>query len=235
MSLKLTNTAVVLAAVASPVVAQGITGGSLGIEWGAPTDLETLGSTTYRSAVEYSFNHNMGISADLSGYSFNSTEDNGTSLTLHGIYHLSDSASAGVFVGADSANGTGNPVYGIEAGSEILEGHVEGYVGLLDSDNAATLFGISGEYDVINGFAAIGSFDLSSSDDGDGVNRFAIGTEYTMVNGPSFFAEVGQTNLDTSGVSSSATFIGVGAKVAFGAGRGTTFGPRSAFETTSGF
>lgn len=177
----------------------------------------------------------MGISADLSGYSFNSTEDNGTSLTLHGIYHLSDSASAGVFVGADSANGTGNPVYGIEAGSEILEGHVEGYVGLLDSDNAATLFGISGEYDVINGFAAIGSFDLSSSDDGDGVNRFAIGTEYTMVNGPLFFAEVGQTNLDTSGVSSSATFIGVGAKVAFGAGRGTTFGPRSAFETTSGF
>lgn len=227
--------AVTLMVAASPISAQ-VTGGSIGVEYSTPTDGTDLGGTTYSGAIEYTIGRNFAVSADLSGYRLDNISTDASSATLHGIYHLSETASVGAFYGRDQLDGgDARDLYGIEGGTEFAGGVVEGYIGQLDgAANDVTLLGVDGQYGISNGFSVIGNAGFAFSDAGD-ISRFSLGAEYELSGGPQFYAELGSVSVESGGVSADQTFIGVGARVAFGAQRGTTFGSRSLFEITPGF
>lgn len=221
--------AATLFVVASPLSAQGITGGTIGVEVDAQSDLSDIGGTTYFGGIEYGINRDFSIAADLSSYSFDSISNDVTSATVHGIYHLSDSASVGLFLGQDRNDGATADVYGIEGGTEFMGGTVEGFVGMVDGASDATIFGIDGNYDWSDAISFTGSAAFGNYDDGNS-SKFSVGASYTIANGPDLYAEIGSATAEAGGVSDSDTFIGIGARINFGAARGTTFDQRSLFE-----
>lgn len=225
-----------MVAVGTMASAQEITGGSLGIEYSAPTDLNNFGQTVYFGSLEYGINRNMSVAADISGYNFEGLSTDTNSFTLHGIYHMSDSASVGAFFGQDRANSSTADIYGIEGGTEISGGTVEGYLGKIDGPGAdATIFGADGSYALQNGFSIIGGLNHAEIDGGLSAGRVSAGAAYDMAGGPQFYAEVGRMNGDDGVTSQSETYIGIGARVSFGAARGTTFGRRSIYEIVPNF
>ena len=232
MSYKAVLAAAVVSVVSVPVVAQGISGGQLGIEYNAPTDGSDFGGTTYSGGLEYSINRKFAVGVDLSGYKPDNIDTDFTSATVHGIYHLSDTASAGVFVGRDKDDGANVNLYGLEGGTEFMGGTVGGYIGKADGETAdGTLFGVDGVYALQNGFSVIGDFD-SQSIEGNSASQISVGGQYDLNGGPSFYAKVGSVNADGR---DDQTFISIGAEVAFGAKRGTTFDQRSTFESLGGY
>lgn len=222
--------AAALAVSTTPALAQGVSGGQLSIGWGAPTDLDDLGSTVYSGGLQYDITPQIGVSLDLSGHKFNNVNTEATSATLHGIYALNQTLALGVFYGTDWINDTSTELYGVEGSYAFIGGDVEGYAGVKGDD---TLFGVDGAYRLSQGFSLIGGLDVTSGDTS--VNRIAAGAQYQLAGGPSFYAEIGRTGRETAGVSTSDSFVGLGATVAFGNGGGTTFAPRSGFNVSSGF
>ncbi len=227
--------AAALLVAASPVAAQ-VTGGSLDIEYDFPTDGGDFGGTTYSGAIEYSITRDFSVSADIAGYRLDNLDNDATSITIHGIYHLDDMTSFGAFVGADELQDADREtLFGFEAGTEFGAAEVEGYIGSRAFDeDSFTLFGADGKYGFGNGISAIGSVSYAANDDDD-ITRFALGAEYEITGGPQFYAEIGSVTDETFGDDDSQAFIGLGARVAFGAERGTTFGQRSLFEIKPGF
>lgn len=229
-------TAAVLAVIGSGAMAQGITGGTIGVEVTQPTDFNDFVGTNYYGAIEYGISRQFAVSLDVSSYRFDSLDQDATSATLHGIYHLSDSASVGLFYGQDKIDGEdAADLYGIEGGTEFMGGRVEGYVGRSDDgDVEAILFGADGSYSFNESISFKGGAAFLSVEDLD-VSSITAGAEYTIAGGPSLYAELGNVNLDDGISSESETFIGIGARINFGAARGTTFGQRSAFEALPNF
>lgn len=215
-----------------------VTGGYLGVEVLGYEEDDYDASVNYSGGLEYAFNRNWSIAADVAGYDQGLLSGDGGNLTLHLMYHLNEEATIGLFRAADAVDrdddAIGQGLTGIEAGYEFgrLEG--EGFLGFyddeLDSDNieslsGSTLFGASGAYAITDQIAANASFGFLSSDVED-ASSISAGASYTFNAGPSLYAEIGRVALDDD----DSTFIGVGANVAFGADRGTTFGIRSAFD-----
>lgn len=236
MSHKAAIAAAVLAVVGTPAVAQSVTGGELSIEYSVPTDGSDFGGTTYSGGLEVGITRQFALGIDVSGYRPDNIDTDFSSATLHGVYHLSDVASAGLFFGQDYTDGASTNVYGLEGGAEVGNGIVVGgYLGKIDGDASdGTLFGVDGAYALQNGFSVVGDFDLADSD-GATIRQIALGGEYTMQAGPSLYAKVGNLSAEEGAATSDQTFITLGAEVAFGAKRGTTFDQRSFFEILPGF
>jgi hypothetical protein len=234
MSYKAVITAATLCVVAYPVSAQ-VTGGSLGFTYSLPTDGGDLGGTSYYGAMEYAITRDFSIAGDLSGYRLDNINTDASSVTLHGIYHVDDMVSVGAFYGVDNLGGSEANLYGIEAGTELYGAQVEGFLGRVDaSDGDANILGVDATYGIANGFSVTGNAGISREDDNN-ISRYALGTQYDLADGPQFFAEVGTVSAESNGVTTENTFIGVGARIAIGTQRGTTFDPRSLFEILPGF
>ena len=229
-------TAAVLAVIGSGAMAQGITGGSIGVEVTQPTDFEEFIGTNYFGAIEYGITRQFAVSADVSSYRFDSLDQDATSATLHGVYHLGDTASVGVFFGQDKLEGEDSlNIYGIEGGTEFMGGQVEAYVGVADNDADTKIFGFDGNYNFNEAISFKGGAAFQDSGDEGSASTISIGAEYTITGGPSLYAELGNVNVDSGATDESETFIGLGARINFGSARGTTFGQRSVFEALPKF
>ena len=236
MSIKAALAATTLIVASAPAFAQGITGGQLGVEYNAPTDGSDFGGTTYSGGLEYAITRQFSVAVDATAYNPDTLNIDGSNITAHGIYHLSDAASAGVFYGQDSLDNGDARVYGIEGGTELMGGTVEGYIGRVDGDGEdATIIGVDGAYALQQGFSVIGSADLLSFNDDASVSRASIGAQYDMPGGPQFYAHIGTISVEAAGLAADQSFIGVGARVAFGTQRGTTFDGRSSLAPVAGF
>lgn len=232
------KTAAIAAAVlvvASPVTAQ-VTGGSLGVEYSAPTDGGDFGGTTYSGALEYAITRDFALSVDASGYRLDNISTNASSVTLHGVYHLDEQTSFGAFYGADALDGSDNrALYGIEAGTEFGDADVEAFIGQLEgASDDALIYGFDANYAFNNGFSVTGSGGFTDVDSLS-LSRMSLGGQYELTGGPQFYAELGNVSAEANGAETDQTFVGVGARIAFGAERGTTFGQRSLFEILPGF
>lgn len=221
--------AAALGVVGSPALAQGFTGGTLGVKATTTDGASDYEGTSYFGGGEYSINRSFGIAADASTYNFDG--DDFSSWTLHGIYHMSNEASVGLFYGMDLGEGNDDAEFvGLEGGTEFMGGNVEGYVATVIDDGEGTMFGIDGEYAYTNQIAFTASAGFATADDND-ISRFALGGSYTFNSGPQLFAEIGSLSVEDD----SETFLGLGARINFGASRGTTFDQRSFFETVTSF
>ena len=143
--------AAAIMAVTSPAAAQ-VTGGSLGIEYSAPTDGGDFGGTTYSGSLEYAFNRNFALSFDISGYRLDNISTNASSVTVHGIYNLDEMTSFGVFYGADSVDSAdAQALYGVEAGTEFGDADVEAFLGQLEGvSDDALVYGVDANYSFSN-------------------------------------------------------------------------------------
>jgi hypothetical protein len=229
--------AAVLGAATGSAQAQGFgfSGGEISAEALAYSDGDDIGSTAYSGALEFSINRNISVAVDLGFYGLQTLDLQADTATIHGIYQLSDTVSLGAFYGRDQLEGDDATVIGIEGGTELGGAAVEGYFAQLDgtADNA-TLLGVSGEYGITDSISAVASFNIADLGD-ESSNRLAVGGQYAIASGPELWAELGTMKIDDGISTSSDTFISVGARIEFGAARGTTFGRRSLFETGTGF
>lgn len=228
---------VVLAAAAGSAQAQGFgfSGGEISAEAVAFGDDGAVSSTVYSGALEFSINRGFSVALDLGFYGLETLELNAETATLHAIYQLNDAVSLGAFYGRDQLDGSNATVTGIEGGTEFSGVAVEGYVAKVSGDgDDAMLLGFSGEYGFSESISALGSFSTVSLGDIN-TTRLAVGGQYAIAGGPELWAEIGTFNADDGTSGAEDTFLSVGARIEFGAARGTTFGRRSLFESTSGF
>ena len=229
--------AVILAAAAGSAQAQGFgfSGGEISAEALAYSDSRDIGKTAYSGALEFGITQHISVAVDLGFYGLQTLDLQADTATIHGIYQLNETVSLGAFYGQDTLDGDDARLFGIEGGTEFGAAAVEGYFAKLDGagDNA-TLLGVSGTYGFSQSISALGSFNIADLGDASS-NRLALGGQYTIANGPDLWAEIGTVKIDDGVISSDDTFISIGARIEFGAARGTTFGRRSLFETASGF
>ena len=229
--------AVILAAAVGSAQAQGFgfSGGEISAEALAYSDSGDIGKTAYSGALEFGITQHISVAVDLGFYGLQTLDLQADTATIHGIYQLNETVSLGAFYGQDTLEGDDARLFGIEGGTEFGAAAVEGYFAKLDGagDNA-TLLGVSGTYGFSQSISALGSFNIADLGDASS-NRLALGGQYTIANGPDLWAEIGTLKIDDGVSASDDTFISIGARIEFGAARGTTFGRRSLFETASGF
>ena len=226
MFIKTAIPAVVFIAMAHGAFAQSFTGGELTIDAYGFSDGDDPSAVNYSGALEYAINRNFSVSADLSIYDFSLFEDNINNAALHGIYHVNDVTSVGVFFGSEESNDDRASFFGLEGGYETAAVEVEAYFAVYDDDGNSNVLGLDGAYQFNDNISAIGTFGYGDVGDLD-IRRYSAGAEYTFDNGPAVYAELGR--IDAGDVDSN--FIGIGASIAFGAERGTTFDRRGIFET----
>lgn len=229
--------AAVLAAAAGSVQAQGFgfSGGEISAEALAYSDSGDIGSTAYSGALEFGITRQISVAVDFGFYGLQTLDLQADTATIHGIYQLSDTVSLGAFYGKDRLEGEDATLFGVEGGTEFGQATAEGYFGKLDgAGDTATLLGVSGTYGFSDSIAALGSFNIADLGDSSS-NRLALGGQYTIANGPDLWAEIGTLKMDDGVATSNDTFLSIGARIEFGAARGTTFGRRSLFETATGF
>lgn len=219
-------TAVAICAMATPIWAQGFSGGELSIDVYALSDGDDLASTNYSGALEYAITSQISVAASVSIYDYGLLDDSVNNLTLHGIYALNRETSVGVFIGTESLSGEDVTLYGLEGAYSAGALDVEGYIGFYDEDADASIVGLSGAYQITGNIAAIGTIGFGDVA-GDSVNRYSLGAEYEFNAGPSVFAEIGSLSVGDA----DDTFIGLGASIEFGGNDGVTFDRRGLFAT----
>jgi hypothetical protein len=223
--------------VAGAASAQEFRGGEIAVEVLTFADDDDLASTSYRGAMEFGVFGDFGAAADLSFQNFG--DDEGVrSFTLHGLYDLFGIATTGAFISRDSNDSGAALAYGLEAGRSLGGADVQGFVAFVDGEDANyRVLGAEGSYDLTSSISLNGSV-TALGGDGGGFSRFALGGEYRFGgSGPAVFAELGRRSVDdaTAGLGATSNYIGIGARLAIGPNRGTTFDGRGLSELVSGF
>ncbi|WP_102109759.1 hypothetical protein [Oceaniglobus roseus] len=204
-----------------------VNGGELTLRFSAFTDDTDFNATALEGSLELGFTRELAVQLDVAQRFFGLIDDNTLTGTLHGIYHLSDLTSVGLFVGTESGAGSDLDYYGVEAGHEMMGWELEGYLGRgEDSGFDGIAAGLTGAYAVTPDFDVAGSVDHLDLDGGISATRLGLKGEYGFGNGLSVYGEVGNYHAKAGGASNSEPFVGIGASYKFGAERGTTFQQR---------
>ncbi|WP_376871628.1 hypothetical protein [Albirhodobacter sp. R86504] len=230
---KIFGTAAILAAgFAQAAVAGEVTGGALGYSYSAFSDdsAGNVDKNALAGSVEYGFDRQFAVQGDLSFMKFGATDFDGKAFTLHGIYHLDDFTSFGAFITREDVESLGQTSYGLEVGHEMGLMEVEGYIAHGEADDIdGNLFGISALYNATESFSFGLGYDNLDVDSVD-ASRVALVSEYAfdrvVISG-----ELGQADIEDLG---SESYFELGARMTFGANRGTTFGKRGFLEILPG-
>jgi hypothetical protein len=170
----------------------------------------------------------ISVAADFAYHGFRGLDGNSSTLTVHGLYDLSPTATVGLFYGQDRRDGGDSDLYGIEGATTLSGISVDGYLGRYEGDlGEGTLLGVNGAFAFTDAISATASAGIVNADEN--WKRLSIGGEYQFGNGPTVFAEVGKFDGDVDGEN----FISIGARIELG--QGTTFGPRGITEILPGF
>ncbi len=227
MSIKTIAVVTVGLCVPSLVSAFEMTGGDLSIGHSVFIDDTDIARSSLEGSVELGFNRSFGVQIDAGLHRFNFAGENSTTLTVHGIYHLSDATSAGLFIGADEVANESVSYIGAEAGHDFGRAGIEGYFALGNEfGSLGDTVGISGRFQATDTIDVGASLDRVSLGAGDDVTRFGLRGDLAVGEQTGLFAEAGSLNADVGGASDSEAFVGIGATFSFGANRGATFDRR---------
>lgn len=220
--IRFTATAAALAAVlASSSNAQEFSGGEIGLEYNLNASETSNNNASYNAGVEFAFGREYAIGVTAQNLDINDASSN---LTLHGIYHLNPKATVGLFYSRDEDEVQG---YGIEGGTTLGRGEIGGYVGQrsLESEDVM-IVGFESRTQVSDQITFFTDFDIVS-DDRFGAATSELGMSYAFDQGPEAYVQVGRASVFGDDIENdSETYIGVGARITFGAKRGSTFESR---------
>lgn len=208
-----------------------VTGGSVDLGFSAFTDDFDANKTTLGGALEFGIVRAVSVQADLGLTQFGLTEVDNTNFGLHGIYHLGEATSGGLYLGRDRVEGADIDLYGLEIGHQQGQFTAEGYLGHAEAaGGSGTLLGLRGGY-ALSDSATLGARYDNVNLEGYDISRLSLTGEYAMTDGFALNAEVG--SFDAEGVGSE-MFLGLGVKASFGAKRGATFERRSLVDLIPG-
>lgn len=248
MTKKSIITAALIAAVATPVMAQDITGASVSGAYRQYTDDDIDSSVlSLEGGVEVGIASAFAVGGNLAFIDGDDLGEGATSATLHGMYMYSPNSSVGVFAATGSDDNVDAATYGIEIGSASEVTSFEAYYGIADSDDFGgedvSIAGFNFEFEISSGFSL--GLDYASFTIADGVilpgetsaddltfSDTSIVARYAFAQGASVYAEIGQIGASAT-TSSGASFtsineleyIGIGAE--YKLGRGNIFSDRS--------
>jgi hypothetical protein len=220
---------VVACGLCAPTLANAfdVTGGDISIGHSLFIDDTDVARSSLEGSVELGFGRSFGLQVDAGVHRFNFVGENTTTLTVHGIYRLGDSTSAGLFIGADEVDNESLSFIGAEVGHEFGRAGVEGYFAISDeSDSLGDAIGVSGAFQATDTIAVGASLDRVDLGGGDDLTRFGLRGDLAVGTQTGLYAELGSIDVEAAGVSDSEAFVGVGATFSFGANQGATFDRR---------
>lgn len=212
-----------------------VTGGTAEIGYSTFTSNSNVSRTFGAGGLEVGFTRAFSLQFDLAFYGFNAVNDTGRSATIHSIYHVNDTTSLGFFIGNDDVSGIDANFYGIEGGFELETLDAELYLASGDDNGiSGSLMGVSLKHDLGNSFGLTGQLDHADFNGGIDFTRFSVGVSYDLSPTAVLYGEVGSLSASALGLSGSESFIGIGARINFGADRGVTFKRRGLLEFLPG-
>ena len=223
------------AVLASPSIAFEFTGGEVSLDYSAYIDDiagEDLNKTSLEGAVEFGFNRNFAMQVDLGFQNFGFIDESGYNPAVHGIYHLTDDTSFGLFLGHDDISSIDADYFGLQAGYESAGFEVEAYWSTGDVSEASlgsadvNIFGLAGAVDIAPNFQLTGGINRADFDGGISASQFEVGVRYAASDNFILRASIGSAKEDAFGTSVSENFFTIGGEITFGAERGATFGQR---------
>lgn len=247
MTKKSIITATLIAATATPVMAQDISGASVSGTYRQYTD-DTVDSSvlSLEAGVEVGLASAFAVGANVAFIDGDDIGEGATSGTLHGMYMYSPNSALGVFAATGTDDNVDATTFGIEVGSASQVTKFEAYYGIADSDDFGgediSIAGFNFEFEIASGFSL--GLDYSSFTIADGVivpggtdpddltfSDTSVIARYAFAEGASVYAEFGQ--ISASATSGGTTFvstneleyIGIGAE--YKLGRGNIFSDRS--------
>jgi len=227
---------IALGIVSTPAMAVEISGGDINLKYSeldAEIFGEKLNSFSVDGAVELGFSPNFAAQLDLGYYNFGAIDDNGTTVALHGIYHLNDETSLGAFYGQDELDGDSD-FYGIEAVYETGKFEVEGYIGSTDNEGEdAGILGLYGAYGLTERLDVTGGYQIADLDDGS-LDRIEVGLKFKPVDEAVLSVSFGSAEVEAFGESGSESFFSIGVEFPLGANKGATFGRRGILQLLPG-
>ncbi|ETD83409.1 hypothetical protein [Rhodobacter capsulatus] len=211
-----------------------LTGASIGLDYNTlmNDDNGRLDKKTLSGSAEYGIDPNFSLQGDLAYAKVRSLEADGYEATVHGIYHANDTASFGVFAGRSDSNelGLGLNYTGLEAGLEFGAFESDIYLASgTQNDMNATLLGLGTTYNASEAASVGLSYDRAEVVTLD-ASRVQLEGEY-RIGQYAVTAQVGHAKFEDA---YSDNYIGVGAKMTFGAKRGATFDRRGIIEAWPG-
>lgn len=214
--------------IAQPAVAVEMTGGSVGLSYSAFVDDTDVNRLGVEGSVELGWNRSWATQLDLAHNSFDTSGADITSYGIHGLYHMNDATSFGLFYTIEDGGGDTVDIIGLEAGHEFGTWDVEGYFGKADSSGAgsANIFGVMGRTVLQSGYGVAASYesvDVSGID----IERLSVSLDRDVSANTNLYVEIGTSRISTGGASANEPFVGVGGTYRFGAERGATFGVRN--------
>ena len=213
-------------ALAPAAQAAEITGGSVQLSYSSFTEDSSVRRTGIEGSMEIGFNQNFSTQIDLGHQRFNESDEDTTTLAVHGIYHLNDVTSFGAFYAIEDSSDGSFDYYGVEAGHEVGQFDLEGFLARADADAVdADVFGVSARYDLGNTFGVTGSYEYIDISDVD-LSTTTVRLDRDVAENVNLYLEVGSARANAGGLSGSETFVGLGGKISFGAERGATFDGR---------
>ncbi|MBI1418030.1 MAG: hypothetical protein GC146_12480 [Limimaricola sp.] len=226
-----------LFAATTPLQAQQIAGGEITLGYSSFTgDLSDANASLIQTSAEVDFSRNLGMQVDLSRTHFNEYDFNGTSYVFHGLYHLSETSTAGLFFGNETIDGEDSNFFGLEAGTEYRALAVEGYYAkpTASSVNGYTVYGVFGKVAIDDSFDITARYDSIDSGMDLSASRLSLGAQVKLGGGFALYAETGNASFNTSSGDLGETFYGIGATYRFGTARGATFRNRNVSQLIPG-
>ncbi len=203
-----------------------ITGGSVGLSYSAFTEDTSVRRTGIEGSLEIGYNRNFSSQIDLTYHQLNASDEDVTTIGLHTIYHVNDATSLGIFYAIEDTSGGEFDFYGIEAGHEVGQLAIEGYLGQAEANAVdADVLGISARYAFANEIGVTGSYDnldIAGSD----LSKVTLRVDRNVTPDVNVYLEVGSARVSGAGLSGSEPFVGLGGTYVFGAERGATFDAR---------
>lgn len=210
-----------------------ITGGSVDAGYSVLDDTD-FSNAYLTGALEVGFTRTVAVQLDLGVHEFG-TASTGRNLAIHSVFHLGETTSLGAFISNDDIDGNDLTYYGVEGGFELPGLDAEVYLATGDDNGSSVnLFGVNLHHATSSDFGITGKIDRASFDSGVDLTRLSVGMDYSITQDSVLYGEIGTLNADAFGLSGSQAYIGIGARMNFGAARGVTFKRRGLLDMMPG-
>lgn len=218
---------------ASPALALDFMGGNVTLGYsGLKNDMDTSRASLTGQA-EVGITPLVSLQLDAGVSKFFGVDETEHNLTLHGIWH-DGPADLGVFYGGERIAGDTKNFYGFELGQQTEQFDVELYVGRGENFGwDGIMGGVSGRYSVTPQFGLGLAYDRADIENLD-LSRVALQADYAVRPDITLGAEIGTFRADLSDSWGRETFVGVNAKMSFGANGGTSFNRRGILNIIPG-
>lgn len=231
--MKFATVGAVALVLASPAAALDFVGGNVTLGYSGLSHDMDYSRAGVTGQAEFGITPTFSLQTDVGVSKFFEAGETEHNLTLHGIWN-DGVANLGVFYGAERVSDDTKNFYGFEIGQQTDLLDVELYIGRGENFGwDGMMGGVSGHYSLTPEFGLGLSYDRASIEDLD-LSRVALKADYAVRPDITVGAEIGSFSADLDDSWGRETFVGLNAKMSFGASQGTSFGRRGVLNIIPG-